>query len=316
MADQSLPTVRQPSSPEFDLLRQSWQLSLRADAYSERTVSAYTLGLRTLVDWLAEQGAEVEPAEVTRDHVRGWIVALRADHKPATVRVWVAGVRHFFRFLLAEGEITTDPTSGIRAPAQSETSTPTLSADELRRLLKVCEGTDFVSRRDMAVIRVFLDTGLRLSELAGLQVDDVDLDARMLFVAGKATQRRGAKPRACPIGLKTAQALDRYLRERRHHVGASLPALWLGVGRASALSKDAVAAVVERRAAMAGIEGMHPHTFRHSWAHNFRANGGSEGDLMVLGGWRSRVMLDRYGASAAAERAAESARRLSLGDRL
>jgi site-specific recombinase XerD len=298
---------------EFDTLRTSWTLALRADGYSERTVSAYTLGLRTLVDWLP---SNVGPAEVTRDHLRGWIVALRAEHKPATVAVWLNGVKHFYRFLLAEGEVERDPTAGIRAPAPTETATPVLSADELRRLIKVCEGTSFVDRRDLAIIRTFLDTGLRLAELAGLQVEDVDLAERMLIVQGKATRRRGAKPRAAHIGARTAQALDRYLRERRHHVGAALPALWLGQGRADALSADGVAAIVERRAAEAGIEGLHPHIFRHTFAHNFRANGGSEGDLMVLGGWRSRVMLDRYGASAAAERAAESARRLSLGDRL
>jgi site-specific recombinase XerD len=314
MADRSLTPVRES---EFELLRQSWELSLRADAYSERTLAAYTLGLRTFTDWLTSSDrSEIAPADVTRDHLRGWSIGLQADHKPATVRVWMAGVRHFFKFLVAEGELQTDPTSGVRAPQPSETTTPILSEVELRRLLKACEGTDFTARRDAAIVRVFLDTGLRLSELSGLQIDDVDLAQRMLFVEGKATQRRGAKPRACPIGIKTAQALDRYLRERRHHPSARLSGLWLGVGQGGALSKDGIDNLVKRRAAMAGIEGMHPHIFRHTFAHNFRANGGSEGDLMVLGGWRSRVMLDRYGASAAAERAAESARRLSLGDRL
>jgi integrase len=74
--------------------------------------------------------------------------------------------------------------------------------------------------------------------------------------------------------------------------------------------------MLKRRAALVGLEGVHPHVFRHSWASAFRAAGGSEGDLLVLGGWRSRAMLDRYGKAAAADRAAESYRRLSLGDRL
>jgi integrase/recombinase XerC len=74
--------------------------------------------------------------------------------------------------------------------------------------------------------------------------------------------------------------------------------------------------MLKRRPAEAGVEGLHPHMVRHSWAHAFRAAGGSEGDLMLLGGWRSRAMLDRYGKSAAADRAAEAYRRLSLGDRV
>jgi len=74
--------------------------------------------------------------------------------------------------------------------------------------------------------------------------------------------------------------------------------------------------MLKRRGTDAGITDLHPHTFRHTWAHAFRAAGGNEGDLMLLGGWRSRAMLDRYGKAAAADRAADAYRRLSLGDRI
>ena len=74
--------------------------------------------------------------------------------------------------------------------------------------------------------------------------------------------------------------------------------------------------MLKRRGADAGIPDLHPHAFRHTWAHAFRDAGGNEGDLMLLGGWRSRAMLDRYGKAAAADRAAEAYRRLSLGDRI
>jgi hypothetical protein len=70
--------------------------------------------------------------------------------------------------------------------------------------------------------------------------------------------------------------------------------------------------MLKRRGAEAGIADLHPHAFRHTWAHAFRAAGGDEGDLMLLGGWRSRAMLDRYGKTAAADRAADAYRRLSL----
>jgi integrase len=79
---------------------------------------------------------------------------------------------------------------------------------------------------------------------------------------------------------------------------------------------EGIGAIVKRRADQVGLKGVHPHALRHSWAAAFRQAGGSEGDLLVLGGWRSRAQLDRYGKATAAERAAEAARRYSLGDRL
>jgi integrase len=117
--------------------------------------------------------------------------------------------------------------------------------------------------------------------------------------------------------VKAARALDRYLRERRRrHPFADTPRLWLGSRGRPALSADGIDAMLKRRGAEAGIADLHPHAFRHTWAHAFRAAGGNEGDLMLLGGWRSRAMLDRYGKTAAADRAADAYRRLSLGDRV
>jgi integrase len=163
---------------------------------------------------------------------------------------------------------------------------------------------------------LFLDGGLRLAELADLQVADVDLRDRIIYVAGKASRRSGPRHRAVPLGVKAARALDRYLRERRRHPYAETPRLWLGSRGRPALSADGIEAMLKRRGGAAGIRNLHPHTFRHTWAHAFRAAGGNEGDLMLLGGWRSRAMLDRYGKTAAADRAADAYRRLSLGDRI
>jgi integrase len=139
---------------------------------------------------------------------------------------------------------------------------------------------------------------------------------RMVYVAGRASRRSGRRHRAVSLEVKTARALDRYLRERRRHPYADTSRLWLGSRSRPALSADGVDAMLKRRGAEAGIRTLHPHAFRHTWAHAFRAAGGNQGDLMVLGGWRSRAMLDRYGKAAAVDRAADADRRLSLGDRI
>jgi site-specific recombinase XerD len=298
--------------PDFDTLMTSWELSLRADGYADNTVSSYLRAVADFAGWLDEG---VAPSDVTRDQMRTWVVHVRDSRSSGTARSLFAGVRHFFRWALAEQEIERDPTAGIKTPAPNDPVTPVLKLEEIKRILATCSGRNFVDRRDAAILYVFLDGGLRLAELSGLTVDDVDIRDRVVHVLGKGSNRSGPRRRAVPLGVKCAQALDRYLRERRRHPHADLPALWLGARNRGPVSPDGIDAILKRRGAQAGVS-IHPHQLRHSWASEFRSAGGSEGDLMILGGWRSRAMLDRYGKVAAGDRARDAYRRLSLGDRL
>ncbi|HEY7296046.1 MAG TPA: tyrosine-type recombinase/integrase [Dehalococcoidia bacterium] len=297
---------------EWAALAESWDLSLEVDGYSAATRRSYGKALASV----AAHVGDTAPGDVTRAQVRGWLAHVTRSASPSTARTWLAGVRHFFRFALAEEEIGTDPTAGIRGPNPGDPVTDVLSVEQLRALLATCGGKSYTARRDAAIIRLFADGGLRLAELAGLSVADVDLRERMVYVHGKGSRRSGPRHRAVPVGVKTMQALDRYLRERRQHPWATADALWLGDRGRGPVTTDAIKRILQRRAATAGIKGLHPHMMRHTWADQFRKAGGSEGDLMVLGGWRNRQMLDRYGKAAAAGRAADAYRRLSLGDRL
>jgi site-specific recombinase XerC len=114
--------------------------------------------------------------------------------------------------------------AGMNPPQIPDEPPPVLADEELRRLLKACEGRDFTDRRDVAILRLFLDTGVRVSEAAGIMLPgDLELDDQVVIVLGK-----GRRPRAVPFGRKTALALDRYLRMRAGHPFAYLPNLWLG----------------------------------------------------------------------------------------
>lgn len=296
-----------------------WQRHLKAVNKAPSTIATYLDVGQQFVRFALATGLPTAATAITGEHLELYLVQLAErpnlrTGKPisaAHVAKHYRQLQQLWRWLEEEGEITHNPFAKMSPPAVPEKPVPILAEDWLRKLLGTCAGNSFEQRRDTALIRMFLDTGARAGEIAGQEAtpDRLDFEQDVSWVLGK-----GRRDRALPFGPKTGEALRRYLRKRAQHPFGASRALW--IGKKGPLTGSGITAIINRRTADAGLPHIHPHQFRHTFAHMWLANGGQERDLMRLMGWRSRDMVGRYAASAADSRARAAHRSAALGDRI
>jgi site-specific recombinase XerC len=288
---------------------ESFDLAMRVEGLSPKTRSIYTDAARWYAGWLVDRGVTTWPAAGKNDlraffvHLEDLGYAKQYRHQIGTSLLRFAG------WLVAEEEYP-HFFHGIKPPPGmklGEKPVPVLAAQQVRDLISDAEkGRDFISRRDAALLRLFGCTGGRLAEIAGIDLDDIDIKDRTVRVTGKFGKVRDLK-----YDHKCALAIDRYLRVRATHASAGLPCLWLGRVRGQRLTNSGIRQMMTRRADRHGIK-LWPHLWRHTFSHNWLDNGGSEGDLMELNGWESQQMLAHYGRSARGARARRAYDRIDV----
>ena len=291
----------------------AFERHLRAENKAPSTITTYRKACDQLAAFLDARGMPGLTG-LRREHIEAFLVDLQErGARPATVAQRYRSLQQLFRWLVDEGEIHESPMARMKVPAVPSEPPAIFAKDDLDKLLDACKGQDFEARRDTAIIRMLLDTGMRRAELAGLLLTHIEFDKRdggAAVVMGK-----GRRPRACPFGKKTAAALDRYLFARARHPHADIEALWLG--KKGILTDNGILQMLRRRGAQAGVEHVYTHRFRHTYADAMLADGMQEGDLMHLLGHKNTTLIHSlYGASAAVGRARQAYRQHSPGDKL
>jgi site-specific recombinase XerD len=296
------------TAPEFTLndVLTACLLDLETRHLSPETLKMY----RQIVGWFAAfqetEGRPASIAAVTADHVQAYIRHCLRENEPMTADLRFRQLRAFFNWAVKHDWIPESPMRKMDRPKAAGAPKDLFSDEDLAALVKACKGSAFEDVRDLAVLRVFMNTGARLGEVAGLQLADVDIPNRVARLTGKTGSRR------VKLGPQTASALHRYILLRAHHDHAASKTLWLG--QRGAMSRIGVIQIVKRRARAAGVEA-NPHKFRHTYATNFRMAGGSIVDLETLGGWSPNSPMTRhYGAAALAEEALQHADELGIGE--
>lgn len=237
---------------------------------SPRTLEAYRRDVERLVDYATVKSAP-SPADLTSRLLREFVYHLKdVGLSPSSIRRNISAVRTYFRFLLADGAVTRDPSERLETPKRWRTLPEVLTVDEVTRLIAAPTLDDPMAFRDRAMLELAYGAGLRVSEWITLGTRDVLFEDKLVRVFGK-----GSKERLVPIGRSAIGAVATYVRELRPRLekGSGKSVLFLNA-RGEPLTRMGAWKILRRYVERAGIEKhVSPHTLRHSFATHLLEGG-------------------------------------------
>ena len=292
----------------MDALIQTFVDALSTEkGYSPNTCRAYRRDLFEFVAFL-RKGGFIEPAqeegrgttgskEVTELAIRGYLGHLHKKNKKSTIARKLSAIRSFFRFIVKHGHLETSPADAVMTPKQEKTIPTYLPIDDMFGLLDSVQTGTLLGARNRAMFETLYSTGIRVSELAGLNVGDVDFDAGSIRVTGK-----GNKERMVPVGAKAVTAVAAYRQRlaealRRQPGSAGLDddgALFLNKNF-SRLSARSIARILDKLAGACGIAvPVSPHALRHTFATHMLDAGADLRIVQELLGHKSLSTTQKY----------------------
>ena len=283
-----------PAQTELGRLLKNYLIADKVEGKSPSTLVIYCRVAGYFIQFAHANNFPDEAASITASHVRLFLLSLQERGlAPASVNAYYRALNTFFNWLVNEGFIEKSPMQTIKPPRIPRKVVKPFSRQDIDNLLLVCSGTRFLDVRNRAMVLILLDTGLRLAELAGIQVEDINLDRETIRVMGK-----GAKERIVRVGKTAQKALLRYVLMRDD----GYPCLWVS-GERRPMTKPGIQVTIKRLCHRAGVTDARPgpHTFRHTAAISYLRNGGGEFTLQIMLGHSTLQMTRRYVSSLGAE---------------
>lgn len=255
---------------------------------SPHTLEAYSRDLEQFADFLREQ---IDPAltvqQITHLHIRRYLASIHKELAKSSAGRKLAAIRSLFKFLLRRGLIARNPAELVSTPKKEKKLPHHLTIDDVTTLLEAPRGTELISLRDRAILETLYSSGLRVSELTGLNVAGIDASRGTVRVMGK-----GGKERIVPLGSKAAAALDAYLKERLNPA-AEAPLFINNRGRR--LGRRCVARIVDRYMRhLTAMKKASPHTLRHTFATHLLEGGADLRAIQEMLGHASLSTTQKY----------------------
>jgi integrase/recombinase XerC len=261
---------------------------------SAYTVKSYREDLNQAVGFFRDKigSSATSPDRITTRHVRAYLAWL-GEHGYArtTIARRLAALRSWFRFLCRQGALATNPCDGVRGQRQDKKLPHFLTGTDVNRLLATPQGGDPIDCRDRAILETLYSAGLRVGELVGVNLEDLDLDSGCVTVRGK-----GRKERLAMLGAPAIQALRKWLDARNAFaaIAAKQPAVFLNQ-RGGRLTTRSVGRLLEKYLAVAGLDARtSPHTLRHSFATHLLDAGADIRGVQELLGHKSLTTTQIY----------------------
>ncbi|MFO7772789.1 MAG: tyrosine-type recombinase/integrase [Dehalococcoidia bacterium] len=279
----------------LDQLIQHFEIFNRSEGKSPKTVKWYSDVLNLFLHWLESEGMSTEIGAVGEVEVRSFVLHLRerkVNGKPLsthTIANRVRGLKGFFSWLAAKRYTEENVLTNLRLPKTTQIVIEPLNPEEVKLIFSNINEDTALGARNAAIMALFLDTGLRLSEVVSLNEEDVHLDQRYVKVMGK-----GAKERIVPVGASCQKALLHYYHHfRMEPAHARVDSFFLTLD-GYPMTTEAVTSVMDRLAKKTGLKRLHPHLLRHTYATHFLLNGGDVFLLKQNLGHSTLAMVEHY----------------------